>query len=90
MQIFKVFGACPGIFTHQCRDGNIGSTSIDFPMPDTLSESERWDVETKGLRVMEVVTDIPTTIANLHEVCTSTLYTRSLCPNTSAVYSELV
>lgn len=44
-----------------------GDTTVTFELPADITSAEKWDLANKGVRVMEVLTDEPTTIANLLE-----------------------
>lgn len=45
-----------------------GDTAISWTTPADITQSESWDLATKGIRFMEFMTDYETTIANLLEV----------------------
>ena len=45
----------------------IGETSVIWTLPVDVSESERWDLAQKGIRIMEFMTDRATSMANLLE-----------------------
>jgi hypothetical protein len=44
-----------------------GETSFVYKVPADLTDAEKWDLNQKGIRVMELLTDEPTTVANLLE-----------------------
>lgn len=44
-----------------------GDMTVEFALPADLNDAEKWDLAQKGIRVMEIATDEPTTIANLLE-----------------------
>jgi len=44
-----------------------GLTSMEWKLPTDMKDSEKWDLSQKGIRVMEVITDTATSVANLLE-----------------------
>jgi hypothetical protein len=42
-----------------------GELTFTFAVPSDINDAEKWDLSHKGIRVMEVLTDEPTTVANL-------------------------
>jgi hypothetical protein len=48
-----------------------GESSVSWTLPAEVSQSETWDLATKGIRFMEFMTDRSTTVANLLEVSVS-------------------
>lgn len=40
---------------------------VEWTPPEDVTEAEMWDLTTKGVRVMEVMTDEATSVANLLE-----------------------
>lgn len=44
-----------------------GVTEVTWTLPSDVNEAERWDLAQKGVRVMELMTDEATSIANLLE-----------------------
>lgn len=45
----------------------VGETSVIWTLPVDVSDSERWDLAQKGIRIMEFMTDRATSMANLLE-----------------------
>lgn len=44
-----------------------GDTVATFTLPADITDAEKWDLANKGIRLMQILTDEPTTIANLLE-----------------------
>ena len=42
-----------------------GDLTFTYNVPSDMNDAEKWDLSQKGIRVMEILTDEPTTIANL-------------------------
>lgn len=51
-----------------------GDSSFSWTIPADVTTSESWDLATKGIRIMEFMTDRSTSIANLLEVFISFIY----------------
>jgi hypothetical protein len=54
-----------GLVTVKVDD--IGETSVSWTLPNDAHDSEKWDLQQKGIRIMELMTDEATSIANLLE-----------------------
>jgi len=44
-----------------------GSHTLQWTLPDDVTDSEKWDVQTKGIRIMRLLTTPAETVANIFE-----------------------
>jgi hypothetical protein len=42
-----------------------GITTVTYNLPADINDAEKWDIAQKGVRILEILTDEPTTVANL-------------------------